>query len=62
MSKLQLLITKFKNLRMANDEHLLDIAKESFALKEKIYEEKLVRKAHHSLPKKFYIKLKTSRR
>lgn len=47
---------------MANDEHLLDIAKESFALKEKIYEEKLVRKAHHSLPKKFYIKLKTSRR
>lgn len=60
MSRLQLLATKFENLKMEDDEtiiefnmRLLDIANESLALGEKISEEKLVRKILKSLPKRF---------
>lgn len=56
MSRLQLLTTKFENLRMNEDEivngthiRLLDIANTSFALGEKMSGEKLARKILRSL-------------
>ncbi|KAK2359752.1 gag-protease polyprotein [Trifolium repens] len=64
MSKLQLLTTKFENLRMEDNEtisefntRLRDIANSSFALGEKIPEEKLARKILRSLPKRFNMKV-----
>ncbi|MCI31862.1 gag-protease polyprotein, partial [Trifolium medium] len=64
MSKLQLLTTKFENLRMKEDEtihdfhmNVLDIANTFDSLGEKIAEEKLVRKVLRSLPKKFDMKV-----
>ncbi|KAK2402989.1 gag-protease polyprotein [Trifolium repens] len=66
MSKLQLLTTKFENLRMDEDEtisefntRLRDIVNSSFALGEKISEEKIARKILRSLPKRFNIKVTT---
>ena len=66
MSRLQLLTTKFENLRMKDDEsihdfhmNILDIANTSSALGEKMSEEKLVRKILRSLPKKFDMKVTT---
>lgn len=63
-SRLQLLTTKFENLRMMDDESisdfnicLHDIANNSFFLGEKISEEKQVRKILRSLPKKFDMKV-----
>jgi hypothetical protein len=60
MSKLQLLTTKFENLKMDIDEtisefntRLRDIANSSFALGEKMSEKKLARKILRSLPKRF---------
>ena len=51
MSRLQLLTSKFENLKMHDDKSivdfnvwLLDIANESFSLGEKSFEERLVRK------------------
>ncbi|KAK2415413.1 gag-protease polyprotein [Trifolium repens] len=64
MSKLQLLSTKFENLKMEDDENISefnnrirDIANSSFALGERIPEEKLTRKIHRSLPKRFNMKV-----
>jgi hypothetical protein len=64
MSRLQLLTTKFENLRMKEDEsihefHLsiLDIANSFEALGEKMFDEKLARKILRSLPKRFYMKV-----
>src|SRR4051812_35927638 len=64
MSRLQLLTTKFENLRMRDDEsikdfhmNLLDIANTSGALGEKMSDEKLVRKILRSLPKRFDMKV-----
>ncbi|MCI38998.1 gag-pol polyprotein, partial [Trifolium medium] len=64
MSKLQLLTTKFENLKMEEEENILefnarlrDIANTSFALGEKMSEEKLVRKILRSLPKRFDMKV-----
>lgn len=66
MSRLQLLTTKFENLRMNEDEtmsefhiRLCHIANTSFALGEKMYEEKLVKKILKSLSKRFDIKVTT---
>ncbi|KAK2451549.1 gag-protease polyprotein [Trifolium repens] len=66
MSKLQLLTTKFENLRMDEDEtisefnsRLRDIVNSSFALGEKISEEKIARKILRSLPKRLNIKVTT---
>src|SRR3954468_16986978 len=60
MSRLQLLTTKFENLRMKDDEsihefhmNILEIANTSGALEEKMSDEKLVRKILRSLPKRF---------
>ncbi|KAK2369181.1 gag-protease polyprotein [Trifolium repens] len=64
MSKLQLLTTKFENLRMKeyeciHDFHLniLNLANSFDSLGEKIPEEKLVRKILRSLPRKFDMKV-----
>ncbi|KAK2410184.1 gag-protease polyprotein [Trifolium repens] len=64
MSKLQLLTSKFENLRMEDDEtisefntRVRDIANSCFALGEKIHEEKLARKILRSLPKRFSMKV-----
>ncbi|KAK2389850.1 gag-protease polyprotein [Trifolium repens] len=64
MSKLQLLATKFENLRMEDEETIFefntrirDIANSTFALGEKIPEEKLARKILRSLPKRFNMKV-----
>ncbi|XP_045789080.1 uncharacterized protein LOC123884116 [Trifolium pratense] len=64
MSRLQLLTTKFENLRMNDDETiqefhmtLLDYDNQFDALGEKVPEEKLVRKMLRSLPKKFNMKV-----
>ncbi|CAJ2667397.1 unnamed protein product [Trifolium pratense] len=64
LSKLQLLTTKFENLRMNDDETIqdfhmtiLDYDNQFDALGEKIPEEKLVRKMLRSLPKKFDMKV-----
>ena len=66
MSRLQLLTTKFENLRMKDDEsihdfhmNILDITNTYSALGEKMSEEKLVRKILRSLPKKFDMKVTT---
>jgi hypothetical protein len=66
MSKLQLLTTKFENLKMDEDEtiskfntRLRDIENSSFALGERMYEEKLARKIRRSLPKRFIMKVTT---
>jgi len=64
MSRLQLLTTKFENLRMKEDEtihefhmNILEIANTSGALGEKMTDEKLVRKILRSLPKRFAMKV-----
>ncbi|KAK2363063.1 gag-protease polyprotein [Trifolium repens] len=64
MSKLQLLTIKFENLRMEDEEtisefntRVRDIGNSSFALGEKIPEEKLARKILRSLPKRFNMKV-----
>ena len=64
MSRLQMLTTKFENLRMMEDEtihefhmNILEIANTSGALGEKMSEEKLVRKILISLPKRFAMKV-----
>jgi len=66
MSKLQLLTTKFENLKMKDYESIhefhmsiLDIANTSSALGERMSEEKLVRKILRSLPKRFDMKVTT---
>ena len=67
-SRLELLTTKFENLRMSEDQttsdfngRLCDIDNESFALGEKILEEKLVKKALRSFPPRFAYKATTVR-
>jgi hypothetical protein len=64
MSKLQLLTTKFENLKMKEDESIhdfymtvLDIANSFDSLGEKVADEKLVRKILRSLPKRFDMKV-----
>ena len=64
MSRLQLLTTKFENLGMKDDEsindfhmNILEIANASSSLREKIPEDKLVRKMPRSLPKRFDVKM-----
>jgi len=64
MSKLQVLIMKFENLKVKDDEsiqdfhmNILDIANASSTLGEKMSEEKQVRKIHWSLPKNFDMKV-----
>jgi hypothetical protein len=64
MSRLQLLTTKFENLKMKEDEsihdfHLsiLDIANSFEALGERMSDEKLARKILKSLPKRFDMKV-----
>lgn len=64
MSRLQLLTTKFENLRMKEDEsihdfhmNIIEIANASSALGEKMSEAKLVRKIFKSLPKRFDMKV-----
>ncbi|KAK2359745.1 hypothetical protein QL285_085090 [Trifolium repens] len=66
MSRLQLLTTKFENLRMEEYEcihdfhmNILDFANSFDSLGEKISEEKLVRKILRSLPKRFDMKVTT---
>jgi len=63
-SRLQLLTTKFENLKMMEDENIqdyhlniLDIANFFDSLGEKISDEKLVRKIITSLPKRFGMKV-----
>ena len=64
LSRLQILTTRFENLRMGEEEsisefnaRLCDIANEAFALGEKFSDEKLVRKTLRSLPKRFAYKV-----
>ena len=64
LSKLQILTTRFDNLRMKDEEsitdfnsRLCDIANEAFTLGEKFSEEKLVRKTLRSLWKRFVYKV-----
>ncbi|XP_024026995.1 uncharacterized protein LOC112093201 [Morus notabilis] len=64
VSKLQILTTRFKELKMHEDDcianfnsKLCDIANESFALGEKYSDTKLVRKTLRSLPEKFAYKV-----
>ncbi|MCI24666.1 gag-pol polyprotein, partial [Trifolium medium] len=64
MSRLQLLTTKFENLRMKKDEsihdfhmNVLDFVNSFDSLGEKISDEKLVRKILRSLPKQFDMKV-----
>lgn len=63
-SKLQMLVSRFENLNMHDDEcivdfnsKLYDIANESFALDEKYLETKLVRKILRSFPNRFQAKV-----
>jgi len=63
-AKIQLLTTKFENLKMLEDEsiqdyhlNILDIANSFESLGEKISDEKLVRKILRSLPKRFDMKV-----
>jgi len=63
-ARLQLLTTKFENLRMLEDEsiqdyymNILDIANAFDSLGEKTSDEKLVRKILRSLPKRFDMKV-----
>src|ERR1044072_2654118 len=60
MSRLQMLTTQFETLRMSEEQtiaefhmYIRDIANTSFALGEKMTNEKLVRKILRSLPKRF---------
>ena len=64
MSKLQLITTKFENLKMGDDESILDfhmniieLENTSGALGERMSEEKLVRKILRSLSKRFNMKV-----
>ena len=64
LSKLQILTTRFENLRMKEEEsigefnaRLCDIANEAFALGERFSEEKLVRKTFRSLPRRLAYKV-----
>jgi hypothetical protein len=64
MSRLQLLTTKFENLKMKEDENIhdfhlniLDIANSFDSLGETIFDEKLARKILRSLPKRFDTKV-----
>jgi hypothetical protein len=64
MSRLQLLTTKFENLKMKEDKNIhdfhvniLDIANSFDSLGEKMFDEKLVRKILISLPKRFDMKV-----
>ncbi|XP_050875764.1 uncharacterized protein LOC127079425 [Lathyrus oleraceus] len=64
MSRLQILTTKFENLRMKEDEsihdfhmNIIEIANVSSALGEKMSEAKLVRKILRFLPKRFDMKV-----
>jgi len=64
ISKLQLLTTKFENLKMKEDENIhdfhmnvFDIANSFDSLEEKMSDEKLVRKILISLPKRFDMKV-----
>src|ERR1044072_1635351 len=64
MSRLQILTTQFETLRMGEDQTIAefpmkirDIANSSFALGEKMSDEKLVRKILRSLPKRFAMKV-----
>src|ERR1044072_6753989 len=64
MSRLQMLTTQFENLRMSEEQtivefhmHIRDIANTSFALGEKMTNKKLVRKILRSLPKRFAMKV-----
>lgn len=66
MSRLQLLITNFENMRINEDEFISDfnirrrgIANTSFALGEKLSEEKLARKILRPLHKKFDMNVTT---
>ena len=66
MSRLQLLITKYENIMMKDDEsihdfhmNILDIVNTSSALRKKMSEEKLVRKSIRSLRKTFDMKVAT---
>lgn len=66
MWRLQLLTTKFENMRIKEDKSILDfnvkmreISNTSFALGEKMSEEKLARKILRSLPKRFVMKVTT---
>lgn len=64
MSRLQLITTKFENLRMKEEEficefHIIlrDVGNTYFALCEKMSKEKLARKILRSFPKRFDIKV-----
>ncbi|XP_050896014.1 uncharacterized protein LOC127102712 [Lathyrus oleraceus] len=66
MYKLQLLTTRFENLKMKDDENIhdfhmsiLEIANSYSALRERMSEEKLVRKILRSLPTKFDMNVTT---
>ena len=68
-SKLELLTTKFENLLVSEEEtfsdfngKLCDTINELFTFKEKILEDKLVKKAIRSLPPRFAYKAITIRR
>jgi len=63
-AKIQLLTTKFENLKMLEDEsiqdyhlNILDTANSFESIEEKISDEKLVRKILRSLPKRFDVKV-----
>ncbi|CAM8880355.1 unnamed protein product [Rhodiola kirilowii] len=63
ISRIEMVTSKFESLKMKEDETIadfntivLDIANESFALGEPIYEERLVRKVLRSLPQQFAMK------
>jgi len=63
-AKIQLLTTKFENLKMLEDEsiqdyhlNILDIANSFQFLRENIFDEKFVRKFFRSLPKRFDVKV-----
>jgi hypothetical protein len=64
MSRLQMLTTQFENLKMSEEQtisdfhmQIRDIANTSFALGEKMTNEKLVRKILRSLPKRFSMRV-----
>lgn len=66
MSRLQLLTTKFKNMKTKEDETITnvyvcvcDITNNSFSLCEQMYGEKLAKKILRSFPNKFDMKLST---
>lgn len=63
-SRLQIMSSKFKSLKMMEEEtiakfnvRVLDIANESYNLGERIFESKLIRKVLISLPRKFNMKV-----